>query len=90
MFWRKLKETKQTINPNVYDTHLAIKALESFATGKPSKKKIRQNVRIAVKLHKANILSREQLLEIAGNALAWEISISLDKKIERKSRKENL
>lgn len=55
-----------------------------------NKKKIRQNVRIAVKLHKANILSREQLLEIVGDALAWEISTSLDKKIERRSCKEHL
>ncbi len=55
-----------------------------------NKKRIRQNVRIAIRLHKANILSREQLLEIAGNALAWEISTSLNKKIERKSRKEHL
>jgi hypothetical protein len=31
-----------------------------------------------------NILLREQLLEIAENALARKISISLNKKIERK------
>ncbi len=48
---------------------------------------IRQDMRTAIKLHEFNLLSQSQLRELAANALMWEIVTSLEKKIERKSRK---
>ena len=54
---------------------------------KKEKSQSRENVRIAVKLHDADLITREQLQEIVKNILVWEITTSLEKKIERKSHK---
>ena len=56
-------------------------------SNKKEKNQIRQSLRIAIKLQEANLITQRQLREIAKNTLAQEITTSLEKKIERKSRK---